>query len=234
MGNECDIEEFDKLSQIPKDKIYFFKKSINSWYKINKKSYPWRVTKDPYKILLAEILLQQTNVRKVLPVYNEMIDKYPTIHHLSNTRYMDILQHFKFIGLNYKAKRINEICNIIINNYNSQIPKEESELKLLPGIGNYIARAICCNAYDSKCSVVDTNVIRLLGRFFGIIWVKRRPRDDKTVWLFANKLLPRKAKESKHWNWGLLDFAGAICTHYNPKCKKCPLKNKCEWISSIN
>jgi A/G-specific adenine glycosylase len=200
--------------------------NLFSWYDVNKRDYyPWRKTKDPYKIWISEVLLQKTDVNKALIAYENIIENYKTIEDLAFSSIEDLRKIFKNIGLIYRAERIKETAEYIDENYYGYFPKSKNELIGIYGIGEYIANAILCFAYEENYAVVDTNVLRILDRIFGIKSNLSRARNDKTIWQFASWLV--KPEDPKNYNYAILDFAALTCKNRNPKCINCPMLEIC-------
>jgi A/G-specific adenine glycosylase len=146
-----------------------FQKSILNWYIINGRSLPWRDTTDPFKILIAEFLLQKTDVEKVKTVYGKFINQWHSPQALSKARISSISKMIQPLGLRYKAYRLKITSKVIIEKYGGEIPEAEDKLLELPGVGRYIASAVACFAFNKPKAVLDTNIIRILNRVFGIL-----------------------------------------------------------------
>ncbi len=145
------------------DKHYFWE-SIMNWYNSNKRSFPWRNTDNPYYVLVAEILLQQTNVGKVEPAYLEIIKRYPVVSKLAKTDLPELEKIIRPLGLVYRAENLIKCAKIIKDNFNGDLPNNKSKLKELPGVGDYISDTILCYAFDGKVIPIDTNYARLFKR----------------------------------------------------------------------
>ncbi|RAR42736.1 A/G-specific adenine glycosylase [Paenibacillus sp. MDMC362] len=205
----------------------FFWKELLTWYIENgRHHFPWRNTKDPYRILLAEFLLQQTHVRKVEEVYEQLLLKYPDISELARADTETLEEIIAPIGLNYRAERLIKSAEIICSQHNGTVPNDYNELRELPGIGDYIANAVLCYAFDQPVVPIDTNVIRLFTRYFGYTSMNPRPRMDKEL---AAKIRAHfeGMDSTRDANLAVLDFAGLICTSKNPKLTECPLSKNC-------
>ncbi|MEC0207666.1 hypothetical protein P4H70_01775 [Paenibacillus ehimensis] len=205
----------------------FFWESLLAWYSENGRNYfPWRNTNDPYRILIAEFLLQQTHVRKVQDVYEQLLLKYPDISELARAKIESVEEIIAPIGLKYRAERLIKTAGIICSLYDCKIPNDYKELRKLPGIGDYIANAILCYAFDQPVVPIDTNVIRLFSRYFGYTSTNPRPRMDKEL---ASKIRAHfeGMASTRSANLAVLDFAGAVCTAKNPKSLECPLSLRC-------
>ena len=221
------------LQIIDPQKIYYFRKKILRWYDSNKRSFPWRRTKNPYYILVAEILLQQTDAAKVAKEYSSFIRTFPKPKKLATASKSNVNRFISKLGLDYKVNRLINIAVEIDKRFNGTIPDMQDELLKLPGIGPYIANAVLASAYNKRFAVLDTNIVRILDRFFGLRSSKTRARTDPMLWTAAKQLLPKKTNMCKAWNYALLDFGALVCSHYNPQCKECPCRRRCNYFSSL-
>ncbi len=204
-----------------------FANLILEWHNDHKKKFGWRETQDPYKILISEILLHKTDSKKVEKVYPAFIGKFPTIYHLYRAVPEEINNLIKDIGLFYRGKRLKKIADKIVNQFEGNIPDNKEKLVSLYGVGEYISNAILCFAFKKRVPIVDTNVIRVYERVFNVKSSKSRPRTDKEIWNFAEKMLPRNSYVE--YNYSLLDFASEICKAKKPFCNICPVKNIYEY-----
>jgi A/G-specific adenine glycosylase len=205
---------------------------ILNWYANNGRSLPWRNTDEPFKILVAEFLLQKTNAEKVIPVYKRFIYRWPSPQSLSKARVSSIYKVIQPLGLKYKANRLKSTATVIVEKYGGKIPEINGKLLELPGVGRYVASAVECFAFDKPKAVLDTNVIRILNRIFGIKSDKNRPRDDPCLWGFAQTLVP--TNNAKEYNWGLLDYGALVCKSKEPLCGECLLSKKCVFYKQMN
>ena len=214
-----------KVSVISEKKAVIFQQAILDWYEKNRRGYIWRGQSDPYKILISEIMLQQTNADRVLAVYQRFIQQYPGIRELAQARLPDLMTIIKPIGLGYRAHRLKRVAEKLVAEYDGDLPAREEALLALPGVGQYITNAILCFAFDKKVAMVDVNVVRLYHRVFGITSEKHRPRDDRKLWKFAQEMLP--VNRFKEYNLALIDLSAQICTSRKPKCDECPASSIC-------
>lgn len=208
-------------------KLYFWKKILD-WYHENKREFPWRKTNNPYYIIIAEILLQQTNVRKVTPIYNELISRFSTPSLLAKADLEELESIIKPLGLLYRAKRLKQIAKIIVSRYNGNVPSTKTALKELPGIGDYVADAVLCYGFNNNTVPIDTNVIRLFSRYYNFKSDYSRARNDKK--LFKKIRSMYDFENYKDPNLAVLDFASEICRAKNPRCNKCTLRHKCRYF----
>jgi len=195
------------------------------WYQEEGRKLPWRKNINPYKILITEKLLQKTSYGHVLKVYDVFFDKFPNIQILANGDISDIENKIKSLGLHkQRAKHLKELSNIIIYEYDSNIPRNRDYLLKLPGIGEYIADAVLCYAYCEKIVPVDTNIVKISKRMFK--W-EEKPTYNK----IQNKMmLLYRNCDIKDFNWALLDFAALICSK-KPKCHKCFASLFCKYYA---
>jgi len=218
----CNVIQFMEQQ----DKKRFFNKTILSWFKKNGKKYPWRNEKDPYRILIAEIMLQRTRVTQVIPVYQEFIKKYPDINSASKAEVKQISTYVKKLGLFWRSKLIKEMITYLVKTKDGKIPSERNELLKIPGVGDYIADAMISFAFNKKRTIIDSNVVRLVSRFFGIE-EKGELRRNKKFINFCQELTENMVPvDVKRFNWGMIDFAADVCKSF-PLCVKCSLSAHC-------
>ncbi|MMZ58657.1 A/G-specific adenine glycosylase [compost metagenome] len=202
-----------------------FWNSLLRWFQSNARNYLWRQTKNPFHVLVAEFLLQQTHVRKVEEVYKTLITKYPSPEDLAVAEIKEIEEIIRPIGLVYRAERLKRCAEIIMKKYKGRVPCNLSDLKSLPGVGDYIANAVMCYGCGLPTVPIDTNVIRIFRRYFGLISDKSRPRNDRFLAEKIRSLYP--VESTRNENLAILDLAGTICTVNKPKCCTCPLRKNC-------
>jgi A/G-specific adenine glycosylase len=224
------LNPLQQFNEIPASTKRFFCRQIIIWFDENKRLLPWRDTDNPYHILVAEILLQQTDAKKVSLIYPGFIERYPTTAALMRAEKGELDGFISNIGLNYRAERLLTMACEIEDKYGGQVPCSEYELMSLPGVGRYVANAVLSAAFSMRVAVVDTNIIRIFGRFFGIYSQRSRPRSDPDMWSVAHELLPRKAAKCRSWNYAMLDFCALVCKFYNPRCSDCVCAKRCRWF----
>lgn len=207
------------------EEITMFQSILLTWYYENKRDFPWRYTFEPYKVLVSEILLQQTNAEKVVESYLKIIEVYKDINSLANSDVNFLKQVFKDIGLFYRANRLKGIAEEITNYHKGAIPDKWEDLIRIKGIGCYICSAILCFGFNQPYAILDTNVIRVFERLLEVKSEKKRPRDDTKLWKFAQILVPENGYID--YNYAILDFGASVCTPYNPKCSICAFKFMC-------
>lgn len=207
-------------------KIRWFQRRLEVWGKGNLRDFPWRQTCDPYAILVAELLLQKTVAATVAPVYCEFVDRYPTLADLAAAPAAEVAALLQPLGLFFRAEKLRDSVRVILENYGGEVPRTEAQLLELPGVGKYIARSVCAHAFGQPKAILDTNVARILERFFGIDGGKVKSRSPE-LWSAADRVAPKQ--KVGRWNLGLLDFGAAVCTARNPRCAECPLQSQCDY-----
>lgn len=199
------------------------------WFKKYGRTYPWRKNTKPYRVLMAEIMLQRTKADQVLPVYKAFIKKFPDSASLAKAPPEEIDKVFSQLGLMWRAEKVKKLASVLASDYKGQIPNVREKLLSLPGVGEYVADAILCFAYGKDVAVVDANVCRVIGRIFGLK-TRGEARRDSKFRKAAQQLIP--SGKAKEFNWAIIDLAAMICTPRNPKCKICPLSYVCLYASS--
>ncbi len=214
-------------SNLDAAKIKWFRHHLSIWGTQNLRNFPWRQTCDSYAILVAENLLQKTDAVMVVPIYKAFLLRYPTLENLAKASIDELRELLKPLGLFFRAERLQKCARIILEQYGGKIPDSEKQLLELPGIGKYTVRAICSQAFNQPLAVLDTNVARILERFFGLQGERVKSRC-KILWGAAEIIAPNK--EVGKWNLTLLDFGAMVCRAKNPLCNDCPLSAKCNYV----
>src|SRR5437868_2908552 len=199
--------------------------SLLRWYSASQRDLPWRTTHDPYAILVSEIMLQQTQVDRVLPKYHQFLTAFPTLADLAAASTAEVISVWVPLGYNRRAISLQAIARQVMTEYNGQIPDSIDELLKLKGIGRYTAGAIACFAYRKQVATVDTNIRRVLQRIFlGLEHSEPKLNDVQSLAL-AEQVLP--AGEAYNWNQALMDLGATVCTSSNPQCTRCPVQENC-------
>jgi len=202
-----------------------FQQRLLGWYARHRRDLPWRRTRDPYRVLVSEIMLQQTQVERVVPKYREFLRRYPTLARLARARPAEVRRTWYPLGYNIRPVHLQGIARETIARYAGRLPDDAAALRRMRGIGRYTAGAILAFAYGREAAIVDTNVRRVLGRvFLGARRVKRL-RGQKVMWDLAESLLP--PKRVYDYNQALMDFGAIWCTARAPRCRPCPMKGLC-------
>ncbi len=223
------------MKKSEREKISAFQKKILLWYRLNQRDLPWRKTREAYTILVSEIMLQQTQVTRVIPKFEAWMSAFPTVQALANASVADVLALWSGLGYNRRALNLKKAAQAVVDHFGGTFPQTEKELLSLPGIGPYTARAVLCFAYDKQVAVVDTNVRKVIltqflrdhsdsnVRLGGA--PSRLPVDEKHIASLADALLPLgKAYE---WNQALMDYASVVL-----KKEKIPVQKQSKFLGS--
>jgi A/G-specific adenine glycosylase len=202
-----------------------FRRTLLAWYRVNGRDLPWRKTDDPYHILVSEMMLQQTQVDRVLPKYEEWLVRYPSLTALAAADEKDVTTTWRPLGYNIRPRRLHAIARESVERYGGELPSDEDTLLSFKGIGAYTAGAIRSFAFGERAAIVDTNVARVLFRvFIGIGDVKSHAMR-KHLWRVSEALVPRK--HVFDFNQALMDFGATVCSARKPQCTVCPMKKSC-------
>lgn len=201
-----------------------------NWYETNGRVFPWRKPGTlPFAFLVTEMLLRQTRASNVAKIWESFINDYPNPESIIKAPENLLIAKLKVLGFGVqKSEALKAASTYLVAKHKGQVPNKLEELLDVPHIGNYTARAILCFAFGKRFEIVDTNVLRLFSRYFGIQLhsdIRRAPQ----VWEIAKQLLPRERLKAIKHNYGILDFTAVICKSGRPRCEICPLSRDCEW-----
>ena len=189
-----------------------------SWYRRAGRDLPWRHTRDPYRVLVSEVMLQQTQVSRVLSAYPRFLHRFPTLRALSRASLAEVLREWSGLGYNRRARDLHRIARL----RNSRLPTTVAGLDALPGIGPYTASAVACFAFGEVTAFADTNIRRVLGRAL----LGRTATDHEAVALDAEF---GSRREGARWHHALMDIGATICVARRPRCDACPLRGACSY-----
>ena len=194
-----------------------------AWFDEHGRRLPWRETRDPYRTLVAEVMLQQTGTGRVAPTYEAFLQRFPTLDRLAHAPAMDVIQAWRGLGYNRRAVDLHRAAQAIVGEQGGVFPREPAALRRLPGLGEYTASALACFAFDGQVPVVDTNVRRVLAR----VALGKDADEIPAVKIssLAAEWLP--AGEAYRWNQALMDVGAMVCRVAKPLCGKCPLRASC-------
>lgn len=199
-----------------------FRDLLLDWWESNRRDFPWRNTSSPYEILVAEILLQRTRAENVEPVYEHLLEEYPTPESLAHADEKDISKIIDSLGL--QNKRNQALEQFAGRSARDGIPDTEERLMELPYVGKYAANATLCFAYNQPTPILDSNVCRVYQRAFEV----ELDYEDESSWRFAEEMVPVEAAEE--YNLALLDFAAEICSPRTPNCESCFYSKNCDYF----
>jgi A/G-specific adenine glycosylase len=202
-----------------------FRRVLLGWYRDYGRDLPWRRTDDPYHILVSEVMLQQTQVDRVLPKYHEWLEKYPSLEALAAAPEHDVDATWRPLGYNIRPRRLHAIARESVERYGGQLPSDEATLLSFKGIGAYTAGAIRSFAFRQRAAILDTNVARVLFRVFVGRGDPRSHATRKHLWAVSEALVPRK--QVFDFNQALMDLGAIVCVARKPKCLVCPMTKLC-------
>ncbi len=202
-----------------------FSEVLIRWYHTKKRDLPWRKTKDPYKIWLSEVILQQTRVAQGSPYYEKFVETYPTVKALANADEQEVLRLWQGLGYYSRARNMHATAKIVVNDFDGIFPNNYEGLLKLKGIGPYTAAAIASFAFDEKVAVVDGNVFRVLARVFGVETDISSHEAKKVFGELANELI--SAESPSVYNQAIMEFGAIHCTPANPDCMFCVFAESC-------
>ena len=204
-------------------------KKTLAWSRTNGRKFPWRKTTNPYRVLVAEKLLQQTRAgSSVVKAYAELIKNYPTAKELSSADIRVLKKHIRPLGLIYRANELKRLGKQLTETYNAKVPRQIEALKKLPGVGEYAARSVLVFAFNKRTAIVDTNIARFVYRLFGIPGkLPPNPARSRKILSYAEKLLPKR--RYRDFNFALLDLCAKVCQPKTPLCEICPVRSDCSY-----
>jgi A/G-specific adenine glycosylase len=202
-----------------------FRRRLLEWYRRNGRDLPWRQTSDPYHILVSEVMLQQTQVDRVLPKYDEWLTKYPTLTALAAADESDVSLTWRPLGYNVRPRRLHAIARESVARYGGTLPSDEATLLSFKGIGAYTAGAVRSFAFGQRAAILDTNVARVLFRVFVGRGAPKAHAMRRHLWSVSRTVLPMR--HVFDFNQALMDFGATLCTARKPKCLICPMRADC-------
>jgi A/G-specific adenine glycosylase len=202
-----------------------FRDRLLKWYRRHGRELPWRCTRDPYAILVSEVMLQQTQVRTVIPFYHEWLRKFPDFASLAQASEDQVLRNWQGLGYYARARNLQAASRIIMDRHGGKFPRATRQMEQLPGIGKYTAHAVASFAFNQSVPIVETNIARVLARLFNVRASIDSSTARRTLWEHATRLVPKSG--ATIFNSALLDLGALICVPRKPKCNLCPVKEFC-------
>ena len=202
-----------------------FRRALLGWYRKHGRRLPWRETSDPYHILVSEMMLQQTQVDRVLPKYHEWLAKYPSLAALASADQDDVNQTWRPLGYNVRPRRLHAIARESVERFGGQLPSDQETLLSFKGIGAYTAGAIRSFAFGQRAAILDTNVARVIFRIFIASGDIKAHAMRRRLWAMSEVLVPHK--HVFDFNQALMDFGATVCVARRPKCGGCPMARQC-------
>jgi A/G-specific adenine glycosylase len=202
-----------------------FRRRLLGWYRRHGRDLPWRRTRDPYHILVSEVMLQQTQVDRVIPKYHEWLGKYPTLEALAAAEELEVADTWRPLGYNIRPRRLQSIARESVERYGGELPGDYDTLIAFKGIGEYTAGAVLSFAFGRREAILDTNVARVLFRVFVGTGDPKAHAMKRRLWEISRAVLPRT--NVFDFNQALMDFGATVCTARTPKCGECPMRPDC-------
>ncbi len=202
--------------------IRAFQRRLVSWYRTNGRDLPWRRTRDPYAILVSEVMLQQTQVQRAILYYDKFLERYPTVEELARAEEGEVRETWEGLGYYARARNLQRTAQKIVTEHQGRFPQRPEELTALPGIGQYTAGAVLSFAFRRDAAILDTNAARVLTRFFAL------PPEQQTtsfLWTVARRVTP--SGQAHLFNQAIMDLGAMICVARTPRCSVCPLRTGC-------
>ena len=203
---------------------------LRRWFRSNGRDLPWRKTRDPYRILVSELMLQQTQVSRVIDYYADFLETFPTLHHVARARPKRVMEAWAGLGYYARARNLHALAKVVTDHgrdANGSLPSMAADLRELPGVGAYTAGAVSSFAYERRAELVDTNVARVIKRVFVPDVDLKSGRGQKQVWAIARALLPRTGKATWTHNQALMELGALVCTARVAHCGVCPVRTVC-------
>jgi len=198
-----------------------FRRKLSSWFKHRGRALPWRATRDPYRILVSELMLQQTQVSRVLGYYDRFLARYPTLDALAAAKPKQVREAWEGLGYYARARNLHALARSVVADCTGTMPQTVDELRALPGVGPYTAGAVASFAYEQRAAAVDTNVARVIRRVFS-------PRaSNRRTWEIAESILPRAGRAVWTHNQSIMELGALVCVARRPKCGICPVRTEC-------
>jgi len=197
-----------------------------AWYAQHRRDLPWRQGAGPYRVLVSEFMLQQTQAERVTPRFTAFLQQFPDFAALATATTADVLRAWSGLGYNQRALRLQQIARTVTAQYGGDLPSNIADLRRLPGIGPYTAAAVACFAFGAQIATVDTNIRRVLQRLVGADAPDSR-LTERQVWELAGAALPEG--RAADWNQALMDLGATICTANAPDCAHCPVADLCRF-----
>ena len=213
-----------------------FSRRIRRWFRAHGRDLPWRRTRDPYRVLVSELMLQQTQVIRVVPKYAEFLRRFPTLEAISAAPPSRVISAWSGLGYYARARNLHALARTVCEGGHGgpagTMPSDPAALRRLPGVGAYTAGAVASFAFERRAALVDTNVARVLRRVFAPDADLRTTHGSRRLWAIAEEALPRTGRAAWAHNQGVMELGARICTARVRHCAACPVRSVCETFAS--
>lgn len=222
----CSVDDYSLQYRVVDElAVSAFQHQMLTWYDTFKRDLPWRGDPDPYHILVSEIMLQQTQVDRVIPYFHAFLERFPTVQALAAAPTAEVITVWSGLGYNRRAVNLQRTARYVVSDLGGQFPEQVAELMALPGVGPYTAGAIACFAFEQDVAFLDTNMRRVLHRIFVGVDVPKPVAKERELTEIAAEVLP--PRDGWRWNQALIEFGALQCTARKPACVICPLQREC-------
>lgn len=203
-----------------------FSETLTLWQKLHgRNDLPWQQEITPYRVLVSELMLQQTQVTTVIPYFERWLQHFPTVVALAEASEDEVMTQWQGLGYYSRARNLHKAAKFVVHELNGQLPDNADQLREVPGVGPYTAGAISAFAFNKPAAIVDGNVKRLFSRYFGIEGDISSAKVNKTIWSYAERYTP--TVDNRRYAQALLDLGATVCTPRSPDCQQCPIKTSC-------
>jgi A/G-specific adenine glycosylase len=216
---------------LSEERVAAIRDGLLAWFEANRRDLPWRRTRDPYRILISEVMLQQTQVDRVIPYYERFLELLPTVEALADAPTSVVITLWAGLGYNRRAVNLQRTARAVMEQHGGVFPRDPAQLLQLPGIGPYTAGAIACFAFEEPVAFLDTNMKRVIHRLVSGPDLPKQTLSDRQLTVYAQQLLP--IHDPWRWNQALIEFGALQCTARKPACVICPLQTQCAAFPAI-
>ena len=213
------------MPRIARERIRQFQRRLLRWYARHGRDLPWRRTRDPYRILVSEIMLQQTQVERVVGYYKRFLRRYPTIEALAASTEPQVRESWEGLGYYARARNLHRTARQVTAEHSGRVPDDVREMQKLPGIGRYTAGAVASIAYGKDAAILDTNAARVLRRVFAVRPRRAGARLHSRLWRLAEEVTP--PGRADRFNQAIMDLGATVCRSRAPQCSRCPVRGLC-------
>jgi A/G-specific adenine glycosylase len=221
-----DKNKLDQKSSIPEETLVEIQERLLHWFAENGRDLPWRTNYLPYEVWISEMMLQQTQIKTMLPYYRRWMERFPDLPSVADAPEDELFRCWEGLGYYARAKNIHKAARRIVSEFEGKLPRDIDSIRALPGIGRYTAGAIMSFAYNADYPAADANAARILARIFNISIQSNQKEFRDAVWNYASEILP--SGHSRNFNQALMDFGSVICLARDPLCAQCPIAFGCK------
>ncbi len=222
-------DEARLIARVTPERRREFSRKLRAWFARARRDLPWRHTRDPYRVLVSELMLQQTQVDRVVGYYERFLDRFPSLEAVAAARPAHVMEAWSGLGYYARARNLQALAvQVVAEGSPAVLPSEPVALRALPGVGPYTAGAVASFAFERRAALIDTNVERVLRRVFAPRLTPKAPRTHRLLWALAEELLPRTGAATWTHNQALMELGALVCTARVAHCERCPVRASCE------